>query len=180
MTKIHKRILIVAAVVVGVILLSWGLIAVFTPTEITAEIIRKEWERSIGIEQYRLEEDRGWSLPSEYESYYTRKEIHHYDNDGNPVKKTRYYYTQWRWVRYRSVVTTGQQNGDLDDRPYWGEVVLKDDEREGARYEKYIVLIEHEGKALNCSVGYDAWIWLKPGSRCVFKLYVGSVLEFVE
>lgn len=50
------------------------------PHEKSVTILDKSWERNVQVEQYRLVEDDGWSLPSDaIELLRTAREIHHYD-----------------------------------------------------------------------------------------------------
>jgi len=192
-----RKIVVIVLAVVVVGFATWGLVAALTPTYITTEITRKEWERTINIQQHRLVEDSDWSLPWDHESYYTTREIHHYDSkkvlegydeDGDPVYrterkavyKTMYHYTQWRWVYARSVITTGRQDGDACEWPYWGEVVLRYDEREGEPDERYAVFVTNKGKDLSCTLDYETWDRLRLGGQYSFKLYVGRILKFME
>ena len=48
------------------------------------------------------------------------------------VYETKYYYTVWRWVHSRDVPASGE-----DHDPYWPEVTLGENEREGGRTGEY-------------------------------------------
>jgi len=102
------------------------------------------------------EEQRSRQVIDHYETYYT------YSDNGNgtfaevlherpvyeteyytetvktpvynsvPVYQEKYYYKFWRWVPSRDLTTTGD-----DHDPYWHELDLKENEREGHRTEFY-------------------------------------------
>ena len=71
-----KRIGIICLILALVGLLVW----VFVPKNVVFTVTDTAWERTVEVQQYRLVEDSGWSLPSEaVELLRTAREIHHYD-----------------------------------------------------------------------------------------------------
>jgi len=94
---------------------------------------------------------------------------------NEPVYQTKYYYTQWRYLYARSVVTAGHS-----DEPYWGEVILGELERGGRAQEKYIIFVEYKDKRLSCDLAYDVWNQLEVGSQHSFEVYAGNILKFIE
>lgn len=88
-----------------------------------------------------------------YETYYETEEYQEPVYRKEPVYDTKYYYEIDRWTKTRSVNTAG---AGTSKAPYWGEVVLRDKEREGNRVESYYVHSE-DGDQYQT----DYWYWEK-------------------
>lgn len=89
-----------------------------------------------------------------------------------PVVKTRYYCTVWRWTKVRDVTTSGE-----DHSPYYGDLNLKSDEREGAKSGKYSITVTEEKKTNTYSMDenyLDVWNSLKEGEAIVIKTQAGN------
>jgi len=92
-----------------------------------------------------------------------------------PVYDTKYYYDIDVFSHERYVETSGKE-----DKPYWGEVVLKSREREGARKEKYSILFMDKGKEKSVSVPYEKWKEFKDGEEIKLKKNNIGKYFFVE
>ena len=79
-----------------------------------------------------------------------------------PIFGTKYYYEIERWIFERQEDTSGSS----DTAPYWAELSLKENEREGGRSEKYtFTASDSKGKTYTytCS-GQAEWEKYKVGS----------------
>lgn len=92
-----------------------------------------------------------------------------------PVYATKYYYDIDRWTYTRSIKTEGN-----DTKPYWGELDLKDKEREQSRNEKYTVNCTDvkKGKEYSYDAPYEIWIAIKDGSDVKLTVKLGKITEF--
>ena len=93
-----------------------------------------------------------------------------------PVYKTKYYYTVWKWLHERYVTTSG-----IDTEPYYGEVVLKDKEREGQHHEKYVLkgfLGKNDDKVKLYSIDKSNWFYVESGSD--IKVMVNNLNQITE
>lgn len=86
---------------------------------------------------------------------------------NEPVYATKYYYEIDRWTATRSVKTENN-----DKNPYWGEVVLKDKEREGSKNEKYHILVSTDDEVNEYSVEYKLWESLNVGDNVKLKVNI--------
>lgn len=86
---------------------------------------------------------------------------------SEPVYATKYYYEIDRWTHTRSVETKNN-----DKTPFWGEVVLKEKERECNKSEKYFITVLSEEKTNKYSVKYDLWNSLKNGDKVKLKVNI--------
>lgn len=110
-------------------------------------------------------------VPTTTTENYTTVESQPYYNDV-PVYKDKYYYTVWRWAKTRDVPS----NGD-DQEPYYGELNLKEDEREGIKSGKYFINVTEgkKTKTYEMSEYYeDVWKNLKKGQSVVIKTSAGN------
>ena len=88
-----------------------------------------------------------------YKEYDTEEEydspVYRYD----PIYKTMYYYEIDKWVYERSI-TTHENNSN----PYWGKLILEENEREKSRSEKYnVTAINKKGKKITFSLSAEDW-----------------------
>lgn len=71
-----------------------------------------------------------------------------------PVYATKYYYEVDKWLYERSVTTSA-----YNKEPYWGEVVLGENEKEGSRTTTYILYgVSDADKSYECKVDYNTWL----------------------
>lgn len=94
-----------------------------------------------------------------------------------PVYDTKYYYEIEKWIPKRKVETSGK-----DHSPYWGEVKLADNEREGSRASTYYVEGWYkEGKTNKQEVSEDMWKKMSEGESYRVKTNsTGVILEILE
>lgn len=76
-----------------------------------------------------------------------------------PVYKDKYHYEIERWVFDRYEKTSD------GDEPYWKELSLKTDEREGTRSEKYTIKTTIKEKIKSYSTSFDIWNSIKVGKQ---------------
>lgn len=87
-----------------------------------------------------------------------------------PVVKTKYYYTVWRWVVDGKVESSGN-----DHNPYWPEVTLGENEREGVKTGKYYINVTVKGKEKTYEVTNESvWSALKKGEEIIIKSSAGN------
>lgn len=107
--------------------------------------------------------------------YYTETEQRPVYRD-DPIYQTKYYYEIERWVVVRSVDTNGGQ-----DEPYWGEVDLLQNQREGSRRETYqVTFITKKGKTYEMELSEAEWNGMKPGDKKKIKVSMGRVTKIVK
>lgn len=88
-----------------------------------------------------------------------------------PVYQTKYYYEIERWVYERSVSTSGKK-----EEPYWGDVALKDQEREGKREENYIVtFVTKKNKTYEKEMPFDEWKKYEMGEKKKLVIQLGEI-----
>lgn len=89
-----------------------------------------------------------------------------------PVYQTKYYYEIDKWIYKRSVTTKGN-----DKNPYWGEVLLEHNEREGKHNEQYSVSgkVKDKVKTYNCSK--ELWNQLNLGNSYKIKTSGDDIKE---
>lgn len=78
----------------------------------------------------------------------------------DPVYDTRYYYTIWRWTPTRDVTAAA-----ADNHPYWPEVTLSANEREGDRTEAYSITVTMKDKTQTWYLHEADWSKLETGSN---------------
>lgn len=103
------------------------------------------------------------------EYYYETVQEPVYRDD--PVYYTKYYYEIERWVYERNVDTSGGA-----EEPYWGEVVLTENEREGTRYEEYkVVFRDEKNKEYTAIIPQELWDSLNVGDSVDLVVQTGNV-----
>lgn len=86
-----------------------------------------------------------------------------------------YYYDIDRWSYTRSVDTRGETG------PYWGEVTLRDDEREGGRTERYNIVVSGEDiDSKTYHIDYDVWVLIEPGDELVVSVNAVGICKVVS
>ena len=103
---------------------------------------------------------------TEYRTEYYEEPV--YRND--PVFETKYYYDIDRWITDRTEKSSG-----ADIEPYWPEVTLAENEREGQRYEVYNVVVKSEDKSYTVYLPFDWWSELKAGDKVEITVSGGKV-----
>ncbi len=114
-------------------------------------------------------------IPRYRTEYYTEYEEQPVYVD-EPVYKTKYYYTIWKWVPVRTTTTAGS-----DHEPYWGETNLAKDEQEGERYGNYDLIVEGD-KIGECTfrVNEDYWNERSVGDSVSVKKHTGGTYELLD
>lgn len=80
---------------------------------------------------------------------------------NEPIYRTKYYYEIDRWTNTRSVDTSG-----TDKEPYWGEVILGNNEREGFRNKTYTLFAtDKDGKNKKYNLTEEEWRTLNVGDK---------------
>ena len=94
-----------------------------------------------------------------------------------PVYKKKYYYKIWRWKPYRDVTTSGKNND-----PYFGELKLKDKEREGEKTKKYSVKarIKDKKEKKVYTVTEKMWKKMRVDKEIKVKMTDDEIVELVE
>ena len=230
------RLFIILALIASFILI----VAVCLPKTKTITVARMSWAREIDIEENRLVNDSGWSVPSDaVEITYTSWEIHHYDSvldhyetvteeksrqvqDGydvsysyhdlgngyseeiehrtpryrteyytethtvpvyrdEPVYRTKYHYTIWRYVYDHTETTSGESVGVETSTPEWPSYQFVGDQREGARHESYIITCyDKNGKPVQYKTTLAIWTQMSPDRSYTVKISMGCITEIVN
>lgn len=112
-----------------------------------------------------------------YRTEYRTEEYQEEIYRDEPVYDTKYYYEIDKWVPGRVVSTSG-----ADDAPYWGELNLSDNEREGRKTEAYVLKISVEKKkgktvTYDYETSFDVWNGYKVGSKVDIVIKLGEIQE---
>lgn len=92
----------------------------------------------------------------------------------DPVYRTKYYYTIWRYVYDYTVTTSGTRETD----PFWGEYVFVGDQREGNRREYYELTYPEKNKTKTATIkDIDMWYQFEIGQTYQVKMFFNSILE---
>ena len=87
---------------------------------------------------------------------------------------TKYYYEIDKWVWSRDVKTSSN-----DKEPYWGELDLKENEKEGSKSETYYIhYTSKDGEDEKLSIDYSDWVKLKTGNFLKVKVIFGRIDEY--
>ena len=93
-----------------------------------------------------------------------------------PIYQTKYYYEIDVWEPIRDVFTEGE-----DQSPYWGDVELGTNEREGDRLEYYaFTATTSKGKEVTYELGEDSWSKLKAGDTFEIKTKGGRSVMIID
>ena len=88
-----------------------------------------------------------------YETYYENEEYQEAVYIDVPIYQTKYYYEIDRWIHVRDIKTS-----EMNKEPYWGEFILKDNERKGRKNEVYLAkTIDRNGKQYTMYFDYLVW-----------------------
>lgn len=92
----------------------------------------------------------------------------------DPVYRTKYYYTIWRYIYDHTVTTSGTRETD----PFWGEYVFVGDQREGGRREYYELTYLKKDKIKTATIkDIDMWYQFEIGQTYQVKMSFNSILE---
>lgn len=84
---------------------------------------------------------------------------------SEPVYATKYYYEIDKWVFDYCAKSSGN-----DKEPYWKEVVLEENQRNGSKSEVYTIYCKtDDGKSYNLDISYDLWTSLNSGDEISFE-----------
>jgi len=109
---------------------------------------------------------------TEYTTEYDEEPVYRQD----PIYDTKYYYEIDRWVTGRNLSTSG-----TDKEPFWDDVQIWDDEREGDRTERYSVKVKNEENEIETlSLDYSKWMALENGQTLKVKVVFGTVVEILS
>lgn len=75
-----KKILIPVLSVLMIVAMVWGMVALFSPREVSGTVMDMEWERSIEVEEYKTVRETDWSIPPGGRKVSESEEIHHYNS----------------------------------------------------------------------------------------------------
>jgi hypothetical protein len=184
------------AALVGLFVLCCGAAAVFAilsarTEEVRATVQDVSWQRSIEILEERLVSDAAWeeSVPSQAQNVSCREEYR--ETRSNPAPNStevcgtpytvdqgsgvgevvqdceyRVYdsYCEYQVLQWTVVSQPSAQDDDL--QPYWPELSLQSDQREGNRAEKYFVIFLADGKQYTYETSDpDEFSQFTPGSE---------------
>lgn len=95
----------------------------------------------------------------------------------DPVYATKYYYDIDKWIYKRTVTTQGN-----DRQPYWGDLNLRSNEREGGRSEHYYIIayIADDENMVEQRYEVDKVRWQETniGNELRVKISLGQIVEF--
>lgn len=86
-----------------------------------------------------------------------------------PVYKTKYYYNIEKWVFDHNETTSG-----INDKPYFADLTLERNFREGERTEKYWVI---DTKGNKYTSDFSIWSAIKSGQTIKVKIRTGKIIE---
>lgn len=91
-----------------------------------------------------------------------------------PVYRTKYYYTVWRYIYDHTVTTVGTDK----DEPYWGTYTFVGDQREGGRSEHYeLKYIKKDKEKTAVIKDLNMWNEIQVGETYQVKMSFNSILE---
>jgi hypothetical protein len=132
--------------------------------------------RDLGNGYAEREEHR---TPKYRTEYYTETHEQPVYRD-EPVYRTKYYYTIWRYKYHHSV--TESDYSDITHRvePYWPEYNLSYGQRVGTRIEKYAITCTEGKKQKNYTCDYELWVQFIPGNTYKVKTAFGRITKIVQ
>lgn len=129
-------------------------------------------ERIVGYEDYVAgHQDLGNGYFEEiiasrpiYETYYEQEIYEEAVYRDEPVYQTKYYYDIDRWTYNKSIKTSGNDKNNV----YWGEITLRNGEREGSRKEEYYANVVYKnGKEDRISFDFETWNTINVNEKIV-------------
>lgn len=97
-----------------------------------------------------------------------------------PVYRTKYYYTIWRYKYHHSVTVSDYSDITHTVEPYWPEYQLSNKQRIGAHIEKYAITCTECKKQKNYTCDYELWVQFIPGDTYKVKTAFGRITKIIE
>lgn len=167
------------AIVAGSVLAVAGAVFFFAkPVVVEGTVKTVSWTRTIDILKKTTVKNDGWEVPEGARVLETRREYKgkkevpdRVDTDGTIHYRSeseyaiRYYYEIDEWPVVRQVITNAYSDAEGNIvEPYWGEVVLEENERQGSSRETYEahVVQKGDGTLRTIELGQQLWNDVKP------------------
>lgn len=99
------KVLKIGAVALLVIALIAGMIALFTPKEVTGTVDSFAWSRTMEVEEYKTVRESDWSIPAGGREVSRSEEVHHYNQVISHYETKTRTYTEQVLDHYETVVT---------------------------------------------------------------------------
>lgn len=96
-----------------------------------------------------------------------------------PVYRTKYYYTIWRYKYHHSVTVSDYSDITHTVEPYWPEYQLSNKQRVGTRIEKYTITCTKGKKEKIYTCDYELWSQFIPGKNYKVKTAFGRITKIV-
>ena len=150
--------------------------SLLVPLPRTINVAEKYWEREIEIEEYKLVEETGESIPEKaVEVLEENIETEYHSSTylipiGNtimpfssstPNTHTEYKYTIWKWVPGRTETVSGN-----DNNPVWPSISLKENEKEVSRKTAYYII---DNRNISYACDENTWNCVNPNERVHVK-----------
>jgi len=133
--------------------------------------------RDLGNGYAEREEHRTPKYRTEYYTETYEKPVYR----DEPVYRTKYYYTIWRYKYHHSVTASDYSDITNTVEPYWPEYQLVGDQREGVRAEKYTITCTDEGKKeKSYTCDYELYSQFIPGNSYKVKTAFGRITKIVQ
>ena len=98
-----------------------------------------------------------------------------------PVYRTKYYYTIWRYKYHHSVTVSDYSDITHTVEPYWPKYQLSNKQRVGARIENYSITCTKKGKKEKTyTCNYDIWSQMIPGNSYKVNTAFGRITKIIE
>lgn len=114
-----------------------------------------------------------YSVPVYKTEYYTVERNEPVYKDV-PVYKTKFYYEIDKWVYDR----TERSEGKNDEKPYWPQYTLAENEKVSGKNENFSVVFSTEKKDYKDSISETDWTKLKVGTKVKVTVQAGRVTNF--
>lgn len=167
------------AIVAGSALAVAGAVFFFSkPVVVEGTVKTISWSRTIDICKKTTVKKDGWEVPEGARVLETRREYKgtkevpdKVDTDGTIHYRSeseyaiRYYYEIDEWPVVRHVITNAYSDAEGNIvEPYWGDVVLEENERQGSSHETYEahVVQKGDGTLRTIELGQQLWNGVKP------------------
>ena len=141
-------------------------------------------QRIVGYDTYTTYKDLGNGYFEEeehsepiYETYYETEYYEEPVYEDIEIYQTKYYYEIDKWMYKSSIITQGE-----DRNPYWGELLLDQNERTLSKTENYyIIALNKKEEVKQFSVDYGMWCNLNVGQQVKVKKSIigyGDIIEY--
>ncbi|MBA3530841.1 MAG: hypothetical protein H0T73_02815 [Ardenticatenales bacterium] len=177
----------------------------FNTSQTTGTVESFSWERTIEVEELQTVEETGWDVPSDARVIHEEEAVRSTEQtqvgertyvcgqrdlgngffedvectepiyESEEVYDTQYTYEVEKWVE----VETERASGNNQD-PYWPEIFLTDEQREGDRAETYTVHLEDEsGEDYEVNVSLGRWDDFDVGDELTLEVNGFGAAELV-